>query len=70
MSYEARNEQQIRDREYNRLKDRGKQIVDQIGTWVADNANLQTDSTDSVDKQDVIDQRTIFDTRIDAQLGR
>ena len=70
MSYKVRNEQQLRDREYNNLTDRGKQIINQISIWVADNANLQTDSTDVSDKQDVTNQRTTFDARIDAQLGR
>lgn len=69
MSYETRKEEATRDDQYNNLERRTQNLVDQVGTWVADATNLHTDSPLPAEKADVLAMRDQFVLDLRAQLG-
>jgi len=69
MSYELRQTEAARDNRYADLERRTQRLIDQVSVWVADAANLHTDSLTAEERTDVIAMRDQFVADLRTQLG-
>jgi hypothetical protein len=69
MSYEARDQQKLRDEEYQNLKRQKESLQVQVANWVDKATSLHTDSPTQEDKDEIIAQRNAFVAALQATLG-
>ena len=69
MSYEARDEQEKRDKEYQLLKRDKESIQTAVANWVDKATALHLDSPLQTDKDEIIAQRDAFILSLRTSLG-
>lgn len=69
MSYAARQEERSRDQKREDLLKRSGLIVNLISVYMADSANLQTETTLASEKNEIANDRSLFISNARAQLG-
>lgn len=69
MSYEDRDQQKLRDEEYQELKRQKATLEAQVGNWVDKATALHGDSPTAEDKAEIIAQRDAFVAALRVTLG-
>ena len=69
MSYEVRDQQKLRDMEYQRLKADKKNLETQVANWVDKAMALHRDSPIAADKSELVAQRDAFVLALRNSLG-
>lgn len=69
MYYAARQEERSRDQKREDLLKRSGLIVNLISVYMADSANLQTETTLASEKNEIANDRSLFISNARAQLG-
>jgi len=69
MSYEARDEQDKRDEEYQQLKRQKANLETQVANWVDKATALHADSPLQTDKDEILAQRAAFILALRTILG-
>lgn len=69
MSYNARDEQKLRDEEYQSLKRQKATLETQVANWVDKGISLHADSPLQTDKDELVALRTSFIDALKLTLG-
>lgn len=69
MSYATRQEERSRDQKREDLLKRSGLIVNLISVYMADSANLQTETTLASEKNEIANDRSLFISNARSQLG-
>lgn len=69
MSYENRDQQKLRDEEYQLLKKQKESLQIQVANWVDKATSLHLDSPTAEDKAEIITQRDAFVLSLKNTLG-
>lgn len=69
MSYENRDQQKLRDEEYQNLKRQKESLQVQVANWVDKALSLHADSLLQIDKDEIVAQRDAFILSLKSTLG-
>jgi len=69
MSYEVRDQQKLRDQEYQKLKHNRQEIEIMVSNWMDLATSLHDDSPIQTDKDDILAQRADMIATLRVKLG-